>query len=77
MRGSIRQRTPGSWELTVELGYDASGTRRHKFETVRGTKAQRRLRELLSTWPFPYYSHFGPTKADFPQAPSKSGPPTT
>ena len=50
MNGSIRQRTPGSWELTVDLGRDARGRRRRKYVTVRGTKAQarRRLRELLS-----------------------------
>ena len=49
MKGSIRQRSPGTWELTIDLGRDALGKRRRKHETVRGTKAQaqRRLRELL------------------------------
>ena len=51
MKGSLRQRSPGSWEITVDLGRDPLGRRRRKFATVRGTKAraQRRLRELLST----------------------------
>ena len=50
MNGSIRQRSAGSWELTVDLGRDVQGKRRRKYHTVRGTKAQarRRLRELLS-----------------------------
>ena len=39
MRGSIRQRTPGSWEFTVELNYNSAGARRRKFEPVRGIKA--------------------------------------
>ena len=51
MKGSIRQRSPGSWELTVDLGRDALGQRQRRFLTVRGAKAQaqRKLRELLST----------------------------
>ena len=51
MKGSIRQRYKGSWELCIDLGFDASGKRLRKYDTVRGTKseAQRRLRELLST----------------------------
>ena len=50
MNGSLRQRSPGSWELTVDLGRDARGKRRRKYLTVRGTKAQarRRLREPRS-----------------------------
>ena len=50
MKGSIRQRSKGSWELCVDLGFDADGKRRRKYDTVRGTKAeaQRRLRELLT-----------------------------
>ena len=27
MKGSIRQRSPGSWELTTDLGRDAGGNR--------------------------------------------------
>jgi hypothetical protein len=49
MKGSIRQRNPGSWELTVDLGRDPLGKRQRKSLTVRGTQAQRKLRELLST----------------------------
>ena len=39
MKGSLRQRSPGSWELTVDLGRDPLGRRRRKHLTVRGTKA--------------------------------------
>ncbi len=50
MKGTIRQRNPGSWEIQVFLGRDAHGKRMRKTETVRGKKsdAQRRLREILS-----------------------------
>ena len=50
MKGTIRQRNPGSWEIQVFLGRDANGKRIRKTETVRGKKsdAQRRLREILS-----------------------------
>ena len=51
MKGSIRQRSPGSWELTIDLRRAALGKRRGKYATVSGTKsaAQRELRHLLST----------------------------
>ena len=51
MKGSIRQRTQGSYELTIDLGRDALGKRRRKYVTVQGTKstAQRELRRLLTT----------------------------
>lgn len=39
MKGSFRQRSPGSWELTIDQGRDALGKRRRKHLTVRGTKA--------------------------------------
>ena len=50
MKGRIRQRSPGTWQVTYEIGRDALGKRRQKAETVRGTKAQaqRRLREILT-----------------------------
>ena len=50
MKGSIRQRSSGPWELQVFLGRDARGKRIRKTETVRGKKsdAQRRLREILA-----------------------------
>ena len=40
MKGSLRQRSPGSWELTVDAGRDALGKRRRRFLTLRGAKAQ-------------------------------------
>ena len=33
MKGSIRQRSPGSWELTVDQGRDALGKRRRQLLT--------------------------------------------
>ena len=50
MKGTVRQRNPGSWEIQVFLGRDVNGKRMRKTETVRGKKAdaQRRLREILS-----------------------------
>ena len=39
MKGSIRQRTQGSYELTIDLGRDALGKRRRKYVTVQGTKS--------------------------------------
>ena len=50
MKGSLRQRSPGSWELRVDIGRDAFGKRQRKSKTVRGTKthAQRVLREMLT-----------------------------
>ena len=39
MRGSIRQRTKGSWEITIDIGRDpATGKRLRHFETVNGRK---------------------------------------
>ena len=51
MKGSLRQRSPGSWELTIDTGRDALGKRQRKFVTVQGTKAQaqRKLREFLTS----------------------------
>ena len=50
MKGEIKQRSPGSWEIRVFLGRDEHGKRIRKNETVRGKKAdaERRLREILS-----------------------------
>ena len=50
MKGTVRQRSPGSWELQIFLGRDSNGKRLRKTETVRGKKAdaERRLRELLT-----------------------------
>src|SRR5688572_23958713 len=55
MRGSIRQRSKGSWRITLEFGYVrdplTERTKRvQKFITFRGTKrqAQDKLQDLLS-----------------------------
>jgi len=50
MKGSIRKRGASSWELTIDLAYDAQGRRQRKFVTVRGTKRQgnAKLREFLA-----------------------------
>jgi len=50
MKGSIRQRSKGSWEIFYDMGADpVTGKRRQKSQTIKGTKrdAQRRLREVL------------------------------
>lgn len=52
MRGSIRQRSKGSWEICIDVGRDlATGKRLRHFESVRGAKreAQQRLAELMVT----------------------------
>ena len=52
MKGSIRQRSKGSWEVCIDTGRDgATGKRLRHFESVKGTKkdAQRRLHELMHT----------------------------
>jgi len=52
MKGYIRQRSKGSWEIAIDVGRDPStGKRLQHWETVRGTKrdAQQRLAELLVT----------------------------
>lgn len=48
---SIRRRSKGSWELTIDLGQDADGKRKRKFVSVKGTKklAEEKLRELLTS----------------------------
>ena len=40
MKGSIRQRSAGTWELTVDLGRAADGRRRRKSWTVQGSKLE-------------------------------------
>lgn len=50
MKGSIRQRSKGSWEIFYDMPADpVTGKRRQKSQTIRGTKrdAQRVLREVL------------------------------
>ncbi len=48
-RGHIRQRSPGSWQVTVELPADpGTGKRRQHIETIKGTQKQalQRLTQL-------------------------------
>ena len=50
MKGYIRQRSKGKWEITIDTGRDPSTDRRLRhFETIFGGKkeAQHRLAELL------------------------------
>ncbi len=49
MNGSIRKRGEKSWELTIDLGRDASGKRLRKFVNFKGNKADahRKLREIV------------------------------
>lgn len=50
MKGSIRQRAKGSWEICIDVGRDpATGRRLRHFESVKGTKgaAHQRLAQLL------------------------------
>jgi len=51
MKGSIRQKSKGSWQLQVYTSVGPDGNAKRYFETVRGRKgdAQRRLTELLSS----------------------------
>lgn len=51
MRGSIRRKSKGSWQIQIYTGIRSDGHYRRHFETVRGKKgdAQRRLTELLSS----------------------------
>jgi hypothetical protein len=52
MRGHIRQRSPGSWEVRYDFGTDAAtGKRRIATVTVRGDRkaAEKELRRLLRT----------------------------
>ncbi len=52
MKGSIRQRSKGSWEVCLDTGRDpATGKRLRHFESVKGNKkvAQQRIHELLHT----------------------------
>ena len=50
MRGSVRQRSKGTWQLRYETAPDAAGFRKQVAETVRGTrkKAESALRERLA-----------------------------
>jgi integrase len=49
MKGSIRQQSKQTWQVTVDVGEGPDGKRRRHFETIKGRKsdAQKRLNELL------------------------------
>jgi len=49
MKGHIRQRSPNSWQITVDIGRDEAGRRHQHVETVHGNKrlADKRLAELV------------------------------
>jgi hypothetical protein len=51
MAGSLRQRSPGVWELRVYIGRDSAGRVRHKYATFEGTKraAEREPARLVTT----------------------------
>lgn len=50
MAGSLREKSPGVWELRVYLGRDAAGKVRHKHARFRGGKrqAERELARLVT-----------------------------
>ncbi len=50
MKGHIRKRGKSSWAIVLDLGRDASGSRRQKWHSVKGRRrdAERELAKLLS-----------------------------
>lgn len=50
MRGHLKKRSKESWSIVIDLGKDASGKRKQKWQTVRGTKkeAEAELSRLLT-----------------------------
>jgi|GEM_PF-897004 len=71
MAGSIRQRSPGVWELRVYLGRDNVGRVRHQYTTFAGTKraAERELARLVT--------HHEEKPARVPQKEEEAWGPTT
>ena len=51
MKGTMIQRSKGSWTVIFDTGRDASGRRKQKWKTIRGTKAdaERELRRVPMT----------------------------
>ncbi len=52
MRGHIRQKSRGSWQITIDTGIGPDGERHRHFETVHSSRksdAQKRLTELLAS----------------------------
>lgn len=50
MKGRIRQRSPGTWQISFDLGRDPTGKRLTKAVTIPGTRAEaeRKRREMLT-----------------------------
>ena len=48
MAGSIRQRSPGVWELRVYIGRDRSGRVRHRYASSRASALKRGLARLVT-----------------------------
>ena len=50
MRGHLKKRSKDSWSIVIDLGKDASGKRKQKWHTVKGTKkeAEAELSRLLN-----------------------------
>ena len=50
MKGHIRERSPGTWAVSIQVGQYANGRPRYKWHTVKGGKrdAQRELNRLLA-----------------------------
>jgi len=51
MRGYIREKSKGSWQIQVSTGLGTDGKYHYQYERIRGRKsdAQKRLNELLVT----------------------------
>ncbi len=51
MRGYIREKSKGSWQIQISTGLGIDGKYHCQYETIRGRKsdAQKRLSELLVT----------------------------
>ena len=47
MKGHIRERSPGHWAIILDLR-DATGTRRRKWHSFRGSSARRRRNAPVS-----------------------------
>ena len=48
----LKQRSKGSWEITIDIGRDGQGKRLRKIQTIKGKKAdaERRLREVVTAY---------------------------
>lgn len=52
MKGTIRERSPGGWEIALNIGRDGQDNRRRHSYTFKGnkTQAQRRMREMVADY---------------------------